>query len=122
MEDIELTNQKTGGSSITARNESDTAHILQSTKSVHEEEIQTNKPVNNNPLESKKSILQRLKSKIPPLPLIRAIIKASISILISTIFVFDSTCRKWIGSASILVPIGTLLYFPVRPLGTVGTF
>jgi hypothetical protein len=69
------------------------------------------------PLESKKSFGQRLKAKIPPLPLSRAIVKASIAVLISLLFVFEENCRTAAGAAGILVPIGTILNFPIRPLG-----
>lgn len=66
---------------------------------------------------SKKPLGQRLMAMIPPYQLTRTIIKASISVVISLLFVFEDRCRNAIGAASILVPIGTLLYFPVRPLG-----
>jgi hypothetical protein len=66
---------------------------------------------------AKKSFGQRLKAKLPPLPLARAIVKASIAVLISLLFVFEENCRIAAGAASILVPIGTILNFPIRPLG-----
>jgi hypothetical protein len=67
--------------------------------------------------EPKKSFGQRLYAKVPPYQLTRTIIKASIAILIALLFVFEENCRKAIGQAGILVPIGTLLYFPIRPIG-----
>lgn len=66
---------------------------------------------------SKKPLGQRLMAMIPPYQLTRTIIKASISILIALLFVFEERCRNAVGAAAILVPIGTLMYFPVRPLG-----
>ncbi|GAA5816474.1 hypothetical protein MFLAVUS_010003 [Mucor flavus] len=65
----------------------------------------------------KKPLGQRIMAMIPPYQLTRTVVKASIAVLISLLFVFEEQCRKAIGPASILVPIGTLLNFPVRPLG-----
>lgn len=66
---------------------------------------------------TKKSFGERLKAKIPPLPLLRTIVKASIAILIALIFVLVDQTRNAVGSGNILVVIGTILSFPVRPLG-----
>lgn len=65
----------------------------------------------------KKPLGQRIRAMVPPYQLTRTVVKASIAVLISLLFVFEEQCRKAIGPASILVPIGTLLNFPVRPLG-----
>ncbi|KAI8080209.1 uncharacterized protein B0P05DRAFT_540434 [Gilbertella persicaria] len=76
-----------------------------------EKNVPTAEPV------QRKSVSQRILTKLPPFPLIRIIVKASIAILIGLLFVFEKNCRSAMGSASILVPIGTLLYFPIRPIG-----
>lgn len=68
-------------------------------------------------VEHKKTFSQRIKAKIPPLPLIRAIVKASFAVLIALIIAFVDTTRNAIGQGIILVPIGTILHFPIRPLG-----
>lgn len=73
----------------------------------------------NEPLEAKKSFGHGLKTMIPPLPLSRAIVKASIAVLISLLFVFEENCRISTGAGSIMVPIGTILNFPIRPIGNV---
>jgi hypothetical protein len=75
----------------------------------------TTKNMNNIPSQ-KKSTLDSIKEKIPPLPLLRVSVKASIAILISFIFVLNGRCRAAMGAA-ILVPIGTIFSFPVRPIG-----
>jgi hypothetical protein len=66
---------------------------------------------------SKKGFLEKIKSKIPPLPLLRIVIKSSTAILIALLFVFETRCRTAMGGAAILVPIGTLLNFPIRTIG-----
>lgn len=66
---------------------------------------------------TKKSFEERLKAKLPPFPLMRTIVKASVAILISMIFVFVDQTRNAVGSGNILVVIGTLLSFPFRPIG-----
>jgi hypothetical protein len=52
-----------------------------------------------------------------PLPLVRTVLKASISVLISLILVLVHKTRVVIGPASTMVTLGTLLYFPVKPVG-----
>lgn len=63
----------------------------------------------------------KIKSKIPPLPQIRTTLKATIATLISLIFVLNNNTRASIGTASTLVTLGTLLYFPVKPIGKHGS-
>ena len=72
-------------------------------------------PVKEEPV--KRTWMQRLYARVPPYQLTRIIVKASISILIALLFVFVDSLRNAIGSASVLVPIAALLYFPFRPIG-----
>jgi hypothetical protein len=60
----------------------------------------------------------RLGSIVPLLPLLRPLLKGCIAVLISLIFVFDDRLRNEFGQGVILVPIGTVLGFPFRPIGT----
>lgn len=76
-----------------------------------------NMPPNTNNIEQKKTFSERIKAKMPPIPLIRAIIKASFAVLIALIITFVDRSRNAIGQGIILVPIGTILHFPIRPLG-----
>lgn len=76
-----------------------------------------NMPPNTNNIELKKTFSERIKAKIPPVPLIRAIVKASFAVLIALIITFVDRSRNAIGQGIILVPIGTILHFPIRPLG-----
>ncbi|KAL7310317.1 hypothetical protein PS15m_009833 [Mucor circinelloides] len=73
-------------------------------------------------LSNKKSdnFMIKIKSKIPPLPQIRTTLKATIATLISLIFVLNNNTRASIGTASTLVTLGTLLYFPVKPIAIQG--
>ncbi|KAL9550742.1 hypothetical protein MBANPS3_004592 [Mucor bainieri] len=64
------------------------------------------------------NFMTKIKSKIPPLPQIRTTLKATIATLVSLIFVLNNNTRASIGTASTLVTLGTLLYFPVKPIGT----
>ncbi|KAG2191099.1 hypothetical protein INT46_005740 [Mucor plumbeus] len=64
------------------------------------------------------SFISKIKSRIPPLPAIRTTLKATFATLISLIFVLVNDTRSTIGTASTLVTLGTLLYFPVKPIGT----
>lgn len=77
-----------------------------------------NMPPNTNDIEQKKTFSERIKAKIPPIPLIRAVVKASFAVLIALIITFVDRSRNAIGQGIILVPIGTILHFPIRPLGT----
>jgi len=74
-------------------------------------------PPNTHGIEPKKTLAERIKAKIPPVPLIRAIVKASFAVLIALVIAFVDTTRNAIGQGIILVPIGTILHFPIRPLG-----
>lgn len=95
MDDIELSNQSTRHTENTQD------------KSVH----------GMIPEASKTSVLDRLKTIIPPLPLLRPMLKGSLAILIALIFVFVDRLRNVFGQGIILVPIGTVLNFPFRPVG-----
>ncbi|KAG1469964.1 hypothetical protein G6F56_002956 [Rhizopus delemar] len=64
-----------------------------------------------------RSFSDRILSIIPPLPLLRPIIKGCLAILISIIFLFNSKIRNEFGQGIILVPISTILSFPFRPIG-----
>ncbi|KAI9251490.1 hypothetical protein BDA99DRAFT_563757 [Phascolomyces articulosus] len=55
----------------------------------------------------------------PPFEKWKKPIKGAIAILISLVFTFDNTCRAAIGSASLLVSISVVLYFPSRTFGVV---
>ncbi|KAL9557127.1 hypothetical protein MBANPS3_001545 [Mucor bainieri] len=74
-------------------------------------------PPDTHGIEHKKTFAERIKAKIPPVPLMRAIVKASFAVLIALIIAFVDTTRNAIGQGIILVPIGTILHFPIRPLG-----
>lgn len=54
-----------------------------------------------------------------PLPLVRTVLKASISVLISLILVLVDKTRLVIGPACTMATLGTLLYFPVKPVGMI---
>ena len=114
MEDIELSNQSSrrshGHNSDTQEKHDDdmtatTTHHSQLSMMPEESIKQKSKAPGN------------ILTKLLPLPLVRIVVKAAISILIALLFVFEDNCRNAMGSASVLVPIGTLLYFPVRPIG-----
>lgn len=53
-----------------------------------------------------------------PLPVIRSVLKASVAVLISIILVLVDKTRFAIGPACTLTTLGTLLYCPVKPMGT----
>lgn len=117
---IELTSQPTRRSRATTIEDNDKNDLLSSASTnTSKEHIALNPPIENDDTkkEPKKSFGQRLYAKIPPYQLTTIIVKASIAILIALLFVFEKNCRAAIGQAGILVPIGTLLYFPVRPIG-----
>ncbi|KAI7897491.1 uncharacterized protein BX663DRAFT_528139 [Cokeromyces recurvatus] len=124
MEDIELSNH-TFNSETTNQyvdsNHSDTETIIKdniSSTSYQPSSRDSNIDGERPNIEIEKSLWRKQWiSRMPPLPLIRTILKASIAILIALLFVFVDNCRNAIGTASILVPIGTLLHFPIQPLG-----
>lgn len=119
---IELTNHPTRRSRATIVEDNDNNDLLTSASTnTSKEHVALNPPIENDftKKEPKKSLGQRLYAKIPPYQLTTIIVKASIAILIALLFVFEKNCRTAIGQAGILVPIGTLLYFPVRPIGNV---
>ncbi|KAI8991728.1 hypothetical protein BDF20DRAFT_58655 [Mycotypha africana] len=74
------------------------------------EEINDLKPNRN-------TLRERLKFKTPAVPLIRMILKGSIALLISLLFVYVDNPRNKIGRASTMVVTSTILSFPFRPLG-----
>lgn len=74
-------------------------------------------PPDTHGIEPKKTLAERIRAKIPPVPLMRAMVKASFAVLIALIIAFVDTTRNAIGQGIILVPIGTILHFPIRPLG-----
>lgn len=118
MDNIELSNQpskRSRSTTIDLDEHEDDREELQSTSTKHSKENIV--PPKSSTKEPKQSFGQRLYAKVPPYQLTRTIIKASISILIAMLFVFEENCRNAIGKAGILVPIGTLLYFPIRPIG-----
>ncbi|GAN01233.1 hypothetical protein MAM1_0005c00665 [Mucor ambiguus] len=78
-------------------------------------------PPDTDVIQRKKTFGERIKAKMPPVPLIRAIVKASFAVLIALIIAFVDTTRNAIGQGIILVPIGTILHFPIRPLGMCAT-
>lgn len=97
-------------------------HSGESTDSLNTHQIDNNETTGSKHsketiIPPKKSFGERLYAKIPPFQLTCIIIKASIGILIGLLFVFEKNCRKAVGPAGILVPIATLMYFPIRPLG-----
>ncbi|KAI8877640.1 hypothetical protein K501DRAFT_260071 [Backusella circina FSU 941] len=95
----------------------DSSHSLNHTATkIPSEDPPLNIPSGDAPV-SKKGFLEKIKSKIPPLPLLRIVVKSSIAILIALLFVFETRCRTAMGGAAILVPIGTLLNFPIRTIG-----
>lgn len=105
MDNIELTNRHSRGSNGS----------LNTYKSDDETNVSKNSKEAIMPI--KKSFGERLYAKVPPFQLTRTIIKASVGILIGLLFVFEKNCAKAVGPAGILVPIATLMYFPIRPLG-----
>lgn len=107
MDNIELTNRRTRESSADSL-DTYKADDDMTTRSKHSKE---------SIIPTKKTLGQRLYAKVPPFQLTRTIIKASIGILIGLLFVFEKNCSKAVGAAGILVPIATLMYFPIRPLG-----
>ncbi|CEP06984.1 hypothetical protein [Parasitella parasitica] len=76
-----------------------------------------NMPPNTDNIEPKKTLAERIRAKVPTVPLMRAMIKASFAVLIALIITFTDRSRNAIGQGIILVPIGTILHFPIRPLG-----
>lgn len=65
----------------------------------------------------KRRLSRRFHFSLPPLPHIRKTVKASIALLISTIFCLVNHTRDVLGSATLLVAIVTIFYFPVRTIG-----
>ncbi|CAO3654904.1 unnamed protein product [Mucor hiemalis] len=56
----------------------------------------------------------------PPFSQTRRTIKASIALLIATIFILDSNTRAATGESVLLVAIVVIFYFPVRTIGSMG--
>lgn len=102
MDDIELLNQTTRHSENTQDRAQDKNESVHTT--IPEASL-------------KRPFMDRLKSIIPPLPLLRPMLKGCLAILISLIFVFVDRLRDEFGQGIILVPIGTVLNFPFRPVG-----
>ncbi|ORE06663.1 hypothetical protein BCV72DRAFT_227899 [Rhizopus microsporus var. microsporus] len=65
----------------------------------------------------KRRLFRRFHFPLPSLPHIRKTVKASIALLISTIFCLVNRTRDVFGSATLLVAIVTIFYFPVRTIG-----
>lgn len=65
----------------------------------------------------KPNLFNRFKASLPMFSYMRKTIKASIALLIGTIFIFASSTREAIGESILLVPIVMIFYFPVRTIG-----
>lgn len=57
--------------------------------------------------------------KPPPFEKWRKPIKAAVAMLIGCIMTFSDRCREAIGSASLLVAISVVFYFPFKTVGVV---
>ncbi|GAA5805760.1 hypothetical protein HPULCUR_011285 [Helicostylum pulchrum] len=65
----------------------------------------------------KPNLFNRFKASLPMFSYMRKTIKASIALLIGTIFIFASSTREVTGESILLIPIVVIFYFPVRTIG-----
>lgn len=63
------------------------------------------------------NLMTKLMNAFPAFPQMRKTIKASIALLIATIFILDSQTRAATGESVLLVAIVVIFYFPVRTIG-----
>lgn len=61
--------------------------------------------------------ISKLIHAFPAFPQMRKTIKASVALLIATIFILDSQTRAATGESVLLVAIVVIFYFPVRTIG-----
>lgn len=110
MNDIELSQQRVPNA---AQADGENQPRFKRSNNRNRQNIQSN--THNTVPEAPKN---RLGSIVPLLPLLRPLLKGCIAVLISLIFVFDDRLRNEFGQGVVLVPIGTVLGFPFRPIGT----
>ena len=80
-------------------------------------EVNTLSPLGKAQKSTQSRFLDSIKAAIPAPSQIRKTMKASIALLIATIFIFDSSAKSVIGESVLLVAIVVIFYFPVRTLG-----
>lgn len=78
---------------------------------------QAQSPINDPPKPNKTPFLNKITSSLPAFSQMRKTIKASIALLIATIFILNSDTREATGESVLLVAVVVIFYFPVRTIG-----